>query len=135
MLHDPVAAVDDNPGTHWKPGRRTDIDWHAYYGMNINYRNREVTSLYHDAAWLEVDLGRDVPVGRIRIMEHTFFNSTIAGFEVQALQGTEWKPIAGGTRMGDWAQRIDPVTARKFRLVIRGAEGMPGIREFQLFSN
>jgi hypothetical protein len=37
--------------------------------------------------------------------------------------------------MGDWAQRIDPVTARKFRLVIRGAEGMPGIREFQLFSN
>jgi hypothetical protein len=135
MLHDPVAAVDDNPGTHWKPGRRTDIDWHAYYGMNINYRNREVTSLYQDTAWLEVDLGRDVPVGAIRLMEHPFYNSTIGSFEVQALRGSSWITVASGTKMGDWDRRIDPVVARRFRLVIRGAEGMPGIREFQLFSN
>ena len=135
MLHDPLAAVDDNPGTHWKPGRRTDVDWHAYYGMNVNYRNPEVSSLFQDTAWLEVDLGRDVSVGSIRLMEYKFFNSTIGSFEVQAMSGGIWKSVATGTKMGEWAQKIDPVVARKFRLVIRDAKGMPGIREFQLFSN
>ncbi|MEY4886243.1 MAG: hypothetical protein RL151_1552, partial [Bacteroidota bacterium] len=133
MLHDPSAVVDDNPATHWKLGRRTDVDWHAYYGADINYRSRALTSLFCDSGWLELDLGKTSSVSRIRLTEHKFHDSSIGGFEVMAEVNGRWTSIARDQRMGSWEKSISTVNARKFRLVIRGSEGMPGIAEFQLF--
>jgi alpha-L-fucosidase len=133
MLHDPSAVVDDNPATHWKLGRRTDVDWHAYYGADINYRSRALTSLFCDSGWLELDLGKTSSVSRIRLTEHKFHDSSIGGFEVMAEVNGRWTSIARDQRMGSWEKSISMVNARKFRLVIRESEGMPGIAEFQLF--
>jgi alpha-L-fucosidase len=133
MLHDPAAAVDDNTGTHWKLGRRKDIDWHAYYGADINYRSRSISSLYDDHGWLEVDLGRAKQVSRVKVSEYKFHDSSIEGFDVMAEVDGKWIKVATDQRMGNWEQQISPVVARKFRLYVKGAEGMPGIAEFQLF--
>lgn len=133
MLHDPAAAVDDNPGTHWKLGRRTDIDWLAYYGADINYRSRSITSLYENQGWIEVDLGSVKSVSRIKVSEYKFYDSSIEGFDVMAEVDGKWIKVSTDQRMGNWEKQIVPVVARKFRLYVKGAEGMPGIAEFQLF--
>lgn len=135
MLHDPSAVVDDQSATHWKLGRRTDVNLHAYYGSNVNYRGNEISALFQDSGWLEVDLGKEESVSRIRVEEYVFFGSSFSHFEVQAFVNGQWKTLASDTKMGKWEKTIDPVHARKFRLLVYGANGMPGISEFQLFSN
>lgn len=135
MLHDPSAVVDDQSATHWKLGRRTDVNLHAYYGSNVNYRGNEISALFQDSGWLEVDLAKEESVSRIRVEEYVFFGSSFSHFEVQAYVNGQWKTLASDTKMGKWEKTIDPVHARKFRLLVYGANGMPGISEFQLFSN
>ncbi len=135
FLHDPKAAFDDNPKTHWKPGRKADADFDLWYGKLLNYRSEEVKALFENTGWLEADMGKPQTVKSISVSEHIFLNSEIKGFEIQAEKGGKWLTIASGTKMGEWKQNITPVTARKFRIVILDKQGFSGIKEFQLFAN
>ncbi|TLV01478.1 alpha-L-fucosidase [Dyadobacter luticola] len=133
FYHDPAAAFDDNPKTCWKIGRRKDIDVHQIYGKNIHYLSDEIMSLYQPTGWLEVDLGKPQPVGRIKLGESKYSESEIKKFKVQYLAGNSWKDLAADTKMGDWQKDITPVTAQKFRLVIDQYHGYFGVNEFELF--
>ncbi|MBV5349512.1 alpha-L-fucosidase, partial [bacterium] len=135
FLHDPTAAFDDNPKTHWKPGRKADADFDSWYGKLLNYRSEEVKALYENTGWLEADLGKPQTVKSIYVSEHVFLNSEIKGFEIQVEKGGKWLTIAAGTKMGEWKQNITPVTARKFRIFILDKQGFSGIKEFQMFAN
>ncbi|QRR00689.1 alpha-L-fucosidase [Dyadobacter sandarakinus] len=133
FYHDPAAAFDDNPKTCWKIGRRKDIDVHQVYGKNIHYLSEEIMSLYEPKGWLEVDLGKPHPVGRIKLGESRYSDSAIRRFKVQYLAGSTWTDLAEGSSMGDWQKEIRPVTAQKFRLVIDEYQGYFGVNEFELF--
>jgi alpha-L-fucosidase len=104
----PEMAVDDNEGTRWA----TDAGTHA--------------------AWLEVDLGEPMAVGRVIIHEAL---DRVKAFELQHKDGDQWQTIFKGTRIGAQRQlRFKPVTARFFRLNITQATEGPTIWEFQLFT-
>lgn len=133
MLHDPSAAFDDNPNTHWKLGRRADVDFAAYYGSGISYRGEEVKSLYNNEGWLQIDLGKPTQVQKIRLMEYVFLNSSINSFSVSYLDGDKWISLLEGNKMGVWEQSFKPVQAQYFRLQVNQVEGFAGVKEFQLF--
>ncbi|MCX6872379.1 MAG: discoidin domain-containing protein [Verrucomicrobia bacterium] len=83
-------------------------------------------------AWLEVDLGLPVLVGRAVVRELS--GSRIRKFAVEVLDDETWKPLAGGTKVSvvsvlDFA----PVTACKFRLNITEAVDTPAIEEWGLY--
>jgi alpha-L-fucosidase len=83
-------------------------------------------------AWLEVDLGQPKTFRRARISEA--FPNRVQKFELQKLEGTEWKTFCTGTTIGDsMLQSFPPVTAQKVRLNILDATEGPTIWEFQLF--
>jgi alpha-L-fucosidase len=133
FLHDASAAVDDNPATFWKMGRRPEVNFAAYYGQNIHYLSDSVMNLFQHTGWLEVDLGKPLTVGRLVVSEWVDKRSSIKGFAVQHWQDGYWLTLAEGTDLGNWSTEISPVTGQKFRLVIKDSVGYPGIREFQVF--
>jgi len=133
FLHDPNAAVDDNPSTLWKLGRRNDADFNKWIGTDLFYRGEEIKKLYNNKGWIEIDLGKEQSINRIFISEYVFQKSEIRNFNVQYENNGQWITVAEGTKMGDWEKEIDPVRAQKVRLQILDADGFFGIREFQLF--
>lgn len=133
FLHDASAAVDDNPNTAWKLGRRTDVDFNAYYGRNIHYMADSVMQLFQHSGWLEVDLGKPQSIDRLVVSELVYNKSKIKDFTIQYQQAGKWVTLAHDTNMGNWSKQIKPVRAQQFRLVINDASGYPGIREFQLY--
>ena len=133
FLHNPDAAFDDNPNTHWKLGRKSTADFSSYFGKVLHYRSEELKKLYNNTGWLQIDLGKPQKVSEIKLNEYVFVQSVIKNFDVQYENNGQWVTIATGTKMGDWSKMITPVVARQFRLVIKDAEGFFGIKEFQLF--
>ena len=132
FLHDPNAAFDDNMATYWKPGRREDVIFNQYYGIDLNYESEACKALYHHTGFLEVNLGKPQKVEEIKLSERNR-NSEIGKFEVQCVQNGKWIPIAKGDKMGEWSKKIIPVTAQKFRVAILDSKGYIGINEFQLY--
>jgi len=83
-------------------------------------------------AWLEIDLGQPMAVGRVLIDEA--FPGRIKRFELQYAQNGEWKTIFADISIGaDYRHKFSPVTAQKFRLQILDATDGPTINELQLF--
>ena len=104
----PAKAFDDDPETRWATPSGT------------------------KAAWLEVDLGREMTIDRAMINEGNW--DRIRGFELQYKVDSQWK-TAYAARKIDSTRRFefDPVTARYFRLnILRAVEG-PTIWEMKLF--
>jgi alpha-L-fucosidase 2 len=84
------------------------------------------------SAWLEVDLGQPVLVGRAVVRE--LAGPRIRKFAVDVLEGESWKPLAGATKVGVvCVLDFPPVTARKFRLNIGEAADTPTIEEWGLY--
>jgi alpha-L-fucosidase len=133
FLHDPSAAFDDNPATHWKMGRRTDVDFESYYGKDVHYQSEAAFNLFQNKGWLEVDLGTNQTVKQLKVSEAVYQKSQIKGFEIQYEKDGQWLTLAQDEKMGNWSKDISPVTAQKFRLVILDSYGFAGVREFQLF--
>jgi alpha-L-fucosidase len=104
----PEKAVDGRSDTRWA----TDAGTHQ--------------------GWIELDLGREKTFRRVRISEA--FPNRVQKFEIQRLEGNEWKTILAGTTLGEnWLKKIEPVTAQKVRLnILESTEG-PTIWEFRLF--
>lgn len=135
FLHDASVAVDDNPSTYWKMGRRTDVSFDTYYGQNIHFMSDSVMNLYQHTGWLEVDLGKPQTINRMAVSEWANKQSKIKSFAIQYEKGGQWLTLAQGTEIGNWEKAVAPVKAQKFRLVIQDSVGYPGIREFQVFGD
>ena len=83
-------------------------------------------------AWLEVDLGETKRFDRALIQESY---DRIRSYELQVKDGSEWKTIHKGDRIGKILQlKFTPVTARYVRLNILDATDGPTIWEFHLFA-
>ena len=55
-------------------------------------------------------------------------------FEFQYREGSEWKTIFTGQKIGEWFQKkFEPVQAQEFRLNILDATDGPTIGEIELF--
>ncbi|GAB4045448.1 alpha-L-fucosidase [Spirosoma litoris] len=139
FLHNAAAAVDDDPKTYWKLGRRTSVNFDNYYGQDLSFQSTTLQALYNPTGWLEVDLGKPQQVGKALVRD---FSSTpnsepvaqISRFAIQYQKGNDWVTIAQGSQPGtNWQQTISPITAQRFRLVIQESVGSIGIREFELF--
>lgn len=105
----PEMALDDNHDTRWA----TDSGTHE--------------------AWLEVDLGQPVTIGRVMIDEA--YEGRIRRFELQYLNGEKWNTAVTGTTVGrQFTREFQPVTTRHVRLHILDATEGPTIWEFQLLA-
>ncbi len=135
FLHDPTAAFDDDMSTFWVPGRRENIDIQKYYGSTTHYvRSKDdIKAIFDTSGWLEVDLGKEQTVGRVKLSERVLLQSKILSFEIQYMKNNQWVSWVKDTKMGEWEQELFPVKARYFRLVISQREYLAGIKEFQLF--
>lgn len=83
-------------------------------------------------AWLELDLGKPVTFKHVRLSEA--FPKRVQKFELQRLDGEEWKTFYTGKTIGEsWAAQFGPVTAQRVRLNVTDATDGPTLWEFQLF--
>jgi alpha-L-fucosidase len=139
FLHDAKAAVDDDPKTYWKFGRKTDINFDAYYGQDLSFQSPTIQRFYESTGWLEVDLGKPQRVGEVLVSDFSSKPTEtpvaqINRFVIQYQKGNQWVTIASGQQPGEnWRQTLTPVIAQRFRLLIDESVGSIGIREFELF--
>jgi alpha-L-fucosidase len=83
--------------------------------------------------WLEIDLGKETPVGRAIIMEIAYPRTQ--EFSIEYKTGDTWKELHRGTTIaGTRVYDFPPVKARQVRLNILKAGEVPSIEEFQLYS-
>jgi alpha-L-fucosidase len=102
----PKQAFDQDPATRWTTAPGT------------------------TKAWIAADLGRPRTIQRVRIEEVT--GDHITNFELQYRDGSAWKTVLSGSKVGYWFdEKIPPVTAREFRLVILDAKSAPVIAEIE----
>ena len=102
----PAMAVDRDPETYWA----------ADDGVI--------------SGWIEVDLGEPVEFNVTRAEEAFQLGQRVEAYRVEALAGTEWKPLVHGTTIGrKKLDRFPTVKAQKVRLVVEKARACPTIRE------
>ncbi|MFV0378772.1 MAG: alpha-L-fucosidase [Mangrovibacterium sp.] len=78
--------------------------------------------------WVEIDLGNPVEFSKAIIFES---GKAIEGFEIQYLQGNEWKTAWTGTTVNNGEIiEIPKVTSSKVRLVLTKYSNTPAIYEF-----
>ena len=83
-------------------------------------------------AWIAWDLGKRLNIQRVRIEEAV--GGRVQKFEFQYREGSEWKTIFTGQKIGEWFQKkFEPVQAQEFRLNILDATDGPTIGEIELF--
>lgn len=139
FLHNASAAVDDDPNTYWKLGRRADVNFEAAYGKDLSFQSPTLQAMYKSTGWLEVDLGKPQRIGEVVVSDFSSKPNSepvaqIDRFSVQYQQGNEWVTLASGQLPGsNWRRTVSPVRAQRFRLIIHESKGSIGIREFQLF--
>ncbi len=107
----PQQAIDDDPGTRWATDAGT------------------------QAAWIEVDLGKPVLVGRVMIDECVRYGGArVREFELQCEVDDTWLTVLRSEGIGrQYKGEFKPVRTRRARLnILKAAEG-PTIWEFQLF--
>jgi len=79
-----------------------------------------------DSAWLELDLGGQRTFDVARLEEPIAQGQRIASYRLEIPEGGGWRTVARGTTVGyRKLDRFDPVTARRVRLVIERARGVP----------
>ena len=84
------------------------------------------------SGWIEIDLGKETPIGRAVVMEIQYPRTQ--RFAIEYKDGDTWQPVVtgmaiAGRRVYDFAA----VQARYFRLNILEANEVPTIEEFQLY--
>jgi alpha-L-fucosidase len=135
FMHTPDAALDDNEGTYWSPGRDEAIAAGIPGRRFDHFRLMPQDPLWLKSGWLEVDLGRGGRVGRAVLMEKIDARSylPVAAWKIEYATGAGWQTAADGTAIG---RRLEvtfsrAVDAPRFRLTV-DAPGRPAIAEFQL---
>ena len=108
----------------------------ATYAADKAVDGRDDTRWAADAnvhqAWLELDLGKPMTFKHAWISEA--FPNRVQKFELQWLDGAEWKTFCAGTTIGEsWSKGFGPVTAQRVRLNVLESTVGPTICEFELF--
>ncbi|MEN6306693.1 MAG: alpha-L-fucosidase [Anaerohalosphaeraceae bacterium] len=107
-------------------------DYSAAQVLDDDFRTRWATDAGVKTAWLRIDLNNEKTVAGAMIDEHDW--NRVKKFELQYLDGSDWKTIHAGTTIGQRKRlSFPPVRARAFRLNILDASEGPTIWEVQLF--
>ena len=111
---------------------------HAQYGadkaFDDNSETRWATDFGTKSAWLEVDLGKPMTIGRVAIEQAFPELQRVRKFAIEYWQDEQWRPCYRGENLGaSLAATFDPVTAQRVRLNITEATDGPTIWEFELF--
>jgi alpha-L-fucosidase len=86
------------------------------------------------SAWLEVDLGKPVRIGRAAIEQAYPELQRVRKFAIEYWQDGQWKPCYRGENLGATLDAaFPPITAQRVRLNITEATDGPTIWEFELF--
>jgi len=105
--HGAALAIDGLPDTRWAGAEGT------------------------TSGWLTVDLGRPATIRRVRISEGW---DRVRRFELQVEKDGGWHTVLDGGRIGaEFSAGFTPTEARKLRLNLLEATGVPTIWELQLF--
>ena len=113
---------------------RNDMTYRAGAAMDDNPASRWATDDGTTNAWLEVDLGKSMKIGRVVIEQAYPELKRVKQFAIEYRDGDEWKTCYRGENPGaNLDTRFEPITARRVRLNITGSTGGPTIKEFQLF--
>ena len=108
---------------------------HDEYGPQLAFDNDAHTRWATDSGtkqcWIAADLGKPLTIQRVRIEEA--IGERVQKFEFQYRDGTEWKTIFAGTKLGQgFQQKFEPVKAREFRLNIFDATDGPTMTDIEL---
>jgi alpha-L-fucosidase len=116
-----ASASSTWPDPGYEPAKAVDGDDSTRWGAARDARS----------GWLEVDLGKETPVGRVVIKEIGYPRTQ--EFTVEWKDGGAWKELARGTTIaGEKTIDFPAVTARHVRLNILRANEVPTIEEFQV---
>ena len=111
-----------------------DAQYGADQAFDDNSETRWATDAGTKSAWLEVDLGKLVAVGRAVIAQAYPELKRVRTFAIEYWQDGEWKSCYRGVNLGATHEAaFEPVTAQRVRLNITEATDGPTIWEFQLF--
>ena len=78
------------------------------------------------SASVEIDLGREVPVGLVDLGEEIRQGQLVARYAVEGSSGGDWRPLSRGTTIGyRKLDRFAPVVVRRVRLTIEDALDTP----------
>ena len=84
------------------------------------------------SGWLEVDLGEEKEINRVRLSEVEWHETR--EFAIEFKQGDVWKEVARGTTIGKEEElSFPPVKAQVVRLNVLKAEHAINLNEFQVF--
>jgi alpha-L-fucosidase len=97
---------------------------------NVNWRRTGPTT-----AEAELDLGRTVTAGAVRLEEDITKGQTIARYRLESAEAGEWRPLSKGTTIGyAKIERFQPVAFRKVRVVIEEAVAPPERLAIRVFA-
>jgi alpha-L-fucosidase len=110
----------------------------AEYGpekaVDNNSETRWATDAGTKAAWLEVDLGQPVAIGRCFIEQSFPELQRVRKFAIEFWKDGKWEPCYLGENLGATLDvTFSPVTAQRVRLNIAEATDGPTIWEFELY--
>lgn len=135
FMHTAAAALDDDPGSYWSPGRDEAIAAGIPGRRFEHFRLLPKDPLWLKSGWLEVDLGRERQVTRALVLERVDPRNylPVTSWKIEYETAAGWKTAAAGNALDARAEIAfpAPVAARRFRLSV-AAEGRPAIAEFQL---
>ncbi len=99
-----------------------------------NSETRWATDAGTKSAWLEVDLGRPVAIGRCLIEQAYPELQRVRKFAVEVWHDGKWQPCYRGENLGATLEAtFPPITAQRVRLNITEATDGPTIWEFELY--
>jgi alpha-L-fucosidase len=110
----------------------------AEYGpgraLDGNSETRWATDSGSRSAWLEVDLGKPVVIGRAVIEQAYPELQRVRKFAIEYWQDGKWQPCYRGENLGATLEAtFQPITAQRVRLNISEATDGPTIWEFELY--
>jgi alpha-L-fucosidase len=99
-----------------------------------NSETRWATDAGTKSAWLEVDLGKPVSIGRCFIEQAYPELQRVRKFAVEYWQDGKWQPCYRGENLGATLEAaFPPITAQRVRLNVTEATDGPTIWEFELY--
>jgi alpha-L-fucosidase len=102
--------------------------------LDGNGETRWATDSGTKSAWLEVDLGKPMVIGRALIEQAFPELHRVRKFAIEFWQGGKWHPCYQGENLGATLEaNFPPITAQRVRLNITEATDGPTIWEFELF--
>ena len=110
-----------------------------------DFANDDKTATYwqcgdgQSSGWIEIDLKKPTRFNTVAVIEPIYLaeygsDSRISSFRVETWQSGGWHELLSGDAPAALVYRVDPVTAQRVRLTIRGAGKPPGIAEFGLYA-